>query len=186
MRKTITLLAAVAFFCGGLFAEEESIQFTDEQVERIENLAENGNSEAQFTLGVIYKEGSYGKILNHEKAFQWFLKSANQGELLSQGNVTMAYFEGKGVEKNWKEGLAWNFVLMSRGYQPANDLWNNNAKNLTREEIKQARDRAEEIQKEIKKNKEEKEEKEEKAKKEAEEKKNADSAISKPEGTITK
>ena len=182
MRKTIPLLAAVAFFCGGLFAEEEPIQFTEEQVEGIENLAEKGNSAAQFTLGVIYKEGTYGKILNHEKAFQWFLKSANQGELLSQGNVTMAYFEGRGVERNEKEGFAWNFVLMSRGYQPAIDLWNNNAKNLTREEIKQARDRAEEIQKEIEANKKAKEEKE----KEREAQKKADSAISKPEGTIAK
>ena len=134
-------------------------------------------------LGLIYGKGTYGKILNLEKAFQWFGKSAMQGHLESQKELAMAYLEGKGVEKNWKEGLAWNLILMSRGYQPANDLWNNNAKNLTREEIKQARDRAEEIQKEIKKNKEAKEEK---AKKEAEEKKNADSAISKPGGTITK
>lgn len=99
MRKTITLLAAIAFLGGELFAEEEPIQTMAEAVENIENRAKNGSSIWQFTLGGIYRKGTYGKILNHEKAFHWFLKSAKQGFTPAQEAVSLAYLDGRELKR---------------------------------------------------------------------------------------
>jgi TPR repeat protein len=41
-------------------------------------LATQGNSEAQFNLGIMYKDG-IGVPHNHVEAIKWLTKSSNQG-----------------------------------------------------------------------------------------------------------
>ena len=51
MNKTITLLAAVAFFCGGLLAEEEKLSLGEAQqmlLGAVTSLAEKGDAKFQL------------------------------------------------------------------------------------------------------------------------------------------
>ena len=55
--------------------KEEGKQFTDKGRSILQDAAEQGNAEAQFLLGMTIEF----KDKDPEQAFEWFLKSANQG-----------------------------------------------------------------------------------------------------------
>lgn len=54
------------------------------------------NVELQFYLGYAYKE-----IQDYQKAFEWFTKSADLGEIHAQNNLGMMYRDGKGVIQDY-------------------------------------------------------------------------------------
>lgn len=66
-------------------------------------LAEQGDMEAQFNLGVahyngIEKEGGKGYTAiesNYNKALEWFTKAAEQGHADAQNNLGLLYRDGK-------------------------------------------------------------------------------------------
>ncbi|ORY53168.1 HCP-like protein [Rhizoclosmatium globosum] len=71
----------------------------------------DGSPEAQFTLGVIYKNG-YGVTQNTKLAFDWFLKAANQGFESAQHTVSLMYQWGDGVEKNVEKAKHWQHKML--------------------------------------------------------------------------
>ena len=212
MRKTVTLLAAVAFFCGGLFTATGQLipdpkapylppEVLEETAEKIQREAEEGNPVSQYMLGWIFEDGQFGKTQNYKKAFEWYMKSAKQGYIDAYTSVALCYIKGIGVEINLTEAYAWSLAAKAEGDDSGRriaDGIKTHAKSW-KDIVYQSQARAEEIQKEIKANKKAKEKKaeaqkkaeesakkDEKDKKEREAQKKADSAISKPEGTITK
>ena len=212
MRKTITLLAAVAFFCGGLFTATGQLipdpkapylppEVLEETAEKIQRGAENGNPIQQYMLGFIYEDGQFGKTEDYKKAFEWYMKSAKQGYIDACSSLAICYLKGIGVEINLTEAYAWSLVAKAEGDEAGRriaEAIKTHAKDW-KSYVEQAQARAKEIQKELKANKQAKEKKaeaqkkaeesakkDEKDKKEREAQKKADSAISKPEGTITK
>ncbi len=180
MNKTITLLAAVACFGGGLFTAtgqglpeaKESYLPPEvlEEAERIEREAKAGDAKSQSLLGFLYEEGKFGKIENYQKAFEWYMKSAKQGYPPACTVVSMLLIEGKGTEKNLVEARAWYLVAKSQhgplAKSVSDDIETVWKLDLTTEDVTQSQARAEEIQKEIAANK--------KAKKDAEQKTNKD------------
>ena len=179
MRKTITLLVAVAFFCGGLSTatgqeDSKTVRMSVEVVENIKRRAEAGEPFMQWTLGAMYMRGDQtGIIKNDEKAFHWFLKAAEQGLVGAQASVALAYLE-RHDEEDMKEAYAWCLVAYSNGNEISGELYYAAAKNLKPKTRKEIQTRAEEIQREIEKNKKAK-----KAKKESEEKKAKEDAKTK-------
>ncbi len=69
-------------------------------------LAEDGNSEAQKMLGIIYDYG-HGVRANKDKAMQWYLRAANQGHPVVQYQVGAKYYRGDGVEQDIGEAASW-------------------------------------------------------------------------------
>jgi TPR repeat protein len=58
--------------------------------------AERGEKEAQFNLGLCYYYGD-GASVDYHEAFNWFLKSAQQGYDKAQCNVGRMYHSGLGI-----------------------------------------------------------------------------------------
>lgn len=65
--------------------------------------ANNGNSDAQNRIGMMYHSGKMGANKRSE-AFQWFEKSANNGNPAGMFNLGTLYYEGKGTLSNKSKG----------------------------------------------------------------------------------
>lgn len=69
------------------------------EVDEILKGVENGEADAQFRLGLMYKQGQNVKK-DDEQAAYWFKKSYEQGNAEAQFLLALAYADGYGVEKN--------------------------------------------------------------------------------------
>ena len=64
-------------------------------MEELIKKAEQGDTEAQFHLGMAYYKGD-GIEENHEKAFEWWMKAAEE-EASAMCNLGVLYRDGDGV-----------------------------------------------------------------------------------------
>ena len=58
--------------------------------------ADQGIAEAQFNLGVMYRDGQ-GVTQDYAEAVKWFRKAADQGNADAQFNLGVMYRNGEGV-----------------------------------------------------------------------------------------
>lgn len=70
------------------------------------SLAEQGNTEAQANLGLMYEIGQ-GVNKNFAEAFQWYRSAAEKGNAWAQVNLGLAYANGRGTKKDDKEAAKW-------------------------------------------------------------------------------
>ncbi len=68
--------------------------------------AGTGNADAQNQLGDAYFDG-IGIEQDRAKAFEWYLRAAEQGHGKAQYNVAYAYANGIGTQKNTSEAIKW-------------------------------------------------------------------------------
>ena len=80
--------------------------------------AYEGNTEAQYNLGVLYLEGR-GIERNLEQARNWFLKAAEKNHVEAQYNLGHLSLSGMGVEKSVQVALHWWKLSAEGGYAPA-------------------------------------------------------------------
>ena len=69
-------------------------------------LAAQGNSNAQYNLGVMYREG-HGVPQDYTEAVKWFRLAAEQGHPGAQHNLGVMYRDGIGVPQDYTEALNW-------------------------------------------------------------------------------
>ena len=62
-------------------------------------VAEQGNANAQYYLGLMYGEGR-GVAQHYNKAVSWYTKAANQDHAQAQNNLGLMYAQGRGVTQN--------------------------------------------------------------------------------------
>jgi hypothetical protein len=67
-------------------------------------LAEQGDADAQFRLGVMYESGQ-GVLRNEAEAINWYRKAAEQDDAVAQFNLGVMY--AKGVSPNHAEAALW-------------------------------------------------------------------------------
>ena len=67
-----------------------------------------------YRIGKMHCYG-LGTEQNYEKAFEWFLKSAQEGNKFSQYSLANLYYYGKGAEKNLKEAFGWYMRSAKQG-----------------------------------------------------------------------
>ncbi|SDT87089.1 hypothetical protein SAMN05216296_0086 [Pseudomonas pohangensis] len=67
---------------------------------QLQPLAEQGNADAQFNLGLMYFNGT-GVPQDDQLALKWFRLSADQGDAFAQFALGNMYFLGRAVEKNF-------------------------------------------------------------------------------------
>lgn len=68
--------------------------------------AEQGDTAAQFELGVHYMNGR-GTLQDYRKAFEWNTKAAEHGFLDAQNNLGVIYEKGQGVPQDYNKALEW-------------------------------------------------------------------------------
>jgi TPR repeat protein len=69
-------------------------------------LAEEGHSQAQITLGLMYDYGQ-GVEKSPSESMKWYQMAAEQGVPLVQHDIGVKYFQGQGVEQNYAEAAKW-------------------------------------------------------------------------------
>jgi len=77
-------------------------------------LAELGDAEAQFNLGVLYDEGA-GVEQNLTTAADWYRKAAEQGFIDAQTNLGIMYYHGLGVAPDLKAAAHWFRLAADQG-----------------------------------------------------------------------
>jgi TPR repeat protein len=81
-------------------------------------LAERGNVEAQYNVGLMYEQG-YGVSRDLKKAATWFRKAALQGEASAQYRLGSLYYQGQGVPKDLHQAAEWYNRAAEQGCPPA-------------------------------------------------------------------
>lgn len=76
--------------------------------------ADEGNSNSQFNLALMYEQG-IGVTKNEEEALRWYLKAALQGNSNAQYNLAVLYENGRGCEVNFKEAHRWYREAVAQG-----------------------------------------------------------------------
>jgi len=69
-------------------------------------LAELGDAEAQYNLGVMFDQGASVEQ-DLAQAARWYRKAAEQGFVDAQTNLGMMYYRGEGVPADLNEASKW-------------------------------------------------------------------------------
>ena len=86
--------------------EEDEDSIDPETLNKIKELANQGDAQAQCALGECYYYGD-GVYLNYDKAVNWFTKSAKQGYATAQFYLGLCYNNGEGVKKEHTQAVYW-------------------------------------------------------------------------------
>ena len=109
---------------------------------RMQQLAQQGNAEAQNLLGFMYHKGQ-GVPQNDAEAVRWFRKAAEQGEAGAQNLLGIMYALGQGVPQDQVAAYALLNVASSKGTSTvARDLV---AKELSPGQLRQAQSISQQI-----------------------------------------
>jgi TPR repeat protein len=79
--------------------------------------AEQGNRDAQYSLGVLYEEGAPGDGVpqDYEEAVKWYRKAAEQGDMFSRHLLAKMYYDGRGAPKDVVEAARWFLLAAEQG-----------------------------------------------------------------------
>jgi TPR repeat protein/uncharacterized membrane protein YhaH (DUF805 family) len=83
-----------------------------------EKLAEQGDPDAQYKLGVMYADGQ-GVVKNEHTAVQWFQKAAEQNNASAQNALGYMYDNGRSVIKNERTAVEWYQKAADQGFANA-------------------------------------------------------------------
>ena len=81
-------------------------------------LAEKGDADAQFSLGVMYKEGQ-GVPQDYKQAVSWIRKAAKQGHARAQYSLGVMYYIGQGVPQDYKQAVSWSRIAAEQDFANA-------------------------------------------------------------------
>ena len=81
-------------------------------------LAEQGNTYAQYKLGVMYDNG-HGVPQDYFEALNWYRLAAEQGDADAQFNLGVMYDIGQGVPQDFAEAVKWFRLAAAHGYADA-------------------------------------------------------------------
>ena len=84
-------------------------------------LAELGDVEAQYNLGVMYDEGT-SVVQDLGKAAEWYRMAAEQGFVDAQANLGMMYYQGQGVSRDHEQAARWLQLAADNGDTEAREI----------------------------------------------------------------
>jgi len=94
----------------GLLDIEETLQKTAKMPSIVQytqwfhKVAERGDAEAQFKLGLMYQEGQVVPSSDVE-AIKWYMRAAEQGHAYAQYNLGVMYDKGEAIPQNYTEAV---------------------------------------------------------------------------------
>ena len=103
--------------------------------------AEQGDAEAQFNLGHMYRKGQ-GVRQDDKTALKWFRLAAEQGHAEAQLVLGAMYYGGYGVSQDYITAHVWANIAAVNGREMAPELRNAIAKEMTPAQIHAAQKRA--------------------------------------------
>jgi TPR repeat protein len=97
-------------------------------------LADQGDAEAQFYLGVMYDFGN-GVPENDAEAVKWFRKAADQGRADAQLYLGIQYVMGEGIPDNSISAYVWLSMAKTQGDTTATKLLDLIKPDMTKQQI---------------------------------------------------
>ncbi len=94
------------------------IQWTEQQLNRLKELAEQGNLDAMVSLGAAYDSGN-GLAQDSHKAMELFQKAAEKGSADAMAMIGFAYAQGNGVDKDIQKAHEWLEKAAEKGQASA-------------------------------------------------------------------
>lgn len=101
-------------------------------------LAEQGNPEAQFMVGLMYRSGEEVP-LDYGEAARWMHLSAEQGHASAQAVLGMMYLKGQGVPQDLVRAHAYLSIAAYQGLEDTSDVIAGLEELMTPEDITKAR-----------------------------------------------
>ena len=124
MNKLHSLILAITLLIGSVSAATaqdfdkgfEAYDAGDYQtaVQEWRPLAEQGNSDAQINLGLMYYKG-IGVPQDYAEALKWYRLAAEEGVAVAQKNLGYLYDRGIGVPHDYAEALKWYRLAAEQG-----------------------------------------------------------------------
>jgi len=108
-KKMRTEICLLKYIC------EENVKENFKKFMEIEALAKQGNSRAQYEIGVMYYIGNNKIKQNRQKAYEWLLKSAKQGFVTAQLSLGIMYE----YDQNYQEAIKWYNMAAEQGNEDA-------------------------------------------------------------------
>ena len=109
----------------------------DKALEILSPLAEEGNAQAQNTLGLMYGEGE-GVNQDYKEAVKFCRLAAEQGDAYGQLNLGFMYANGYGVIEDYVYALMWWYIAASNGNENAKEYIEELEEMMTSSQIKEA------------------------------------------------
>ncbi len=109
--------------------------------------AEEGNDDAQFNLGVMYDIG-HGVKVDFVEAEKWYRKAADQWNDGALCNLAILYYNGDGVKRDLVQSHTYYLLAKEAGDPRASDLIQLTTEKLTKKQMAQAEQSAEQFKKE--------------------------------------
>ena len=94
------------------YSEKNSLKYTTVA-------AEYGEPDSQTLLGIIYRDGKFGKEIDYAAAYYWFKKAAKQGNATAQLMLGMLYYYGHGTAKDISKAFALIMISAATGNESA-------------------------------------------------------------------
>jgi len=89
----------------------------------VKPLADQGEAEAQFSLGVLYYEGK-GVPQDYVEAVNWCRKAAEQGHWKAQYQLAESYYKGEGVHRDYVLAYFWVSLAVISTKDESTDIVN--------------------------------------------------------------
>lgn len=110
--------------------------------EAVRKLADAGDADAQWRMGVRYHTGA-GVLQDDTQAVQWFLRAAEQGHVGAQATLGAYYWAGRGVPQDLSRAYFWSALALAQGDENSKSRLEGLASQMTRSQIAAARQQAE-------------------------------------------
>ena len=108
-----------------------------------EKAAEMRHSAARHNLAVLYEKG-LGVPIDYAKALDWYEKAANQDYGIAQFNLAVMYSVGQGTKRDLVKAYTWYAIAADRDIDGAAENSDQIAKLMTKDQLKEALERARE------------------------------------------
>ena len=101
-------------------------------------LAEQGDANAQNSLGIMYGNGD-GVTQDYAEALKWYRKAAEQGNADAQNNLGVMYANGEGVPQDHAQAHLWWNLAAAQGNEVARKNRDIVVKRMTPAQVAEAR-----------------------------------------------
>jgi TPR repeat protein len=128
----LTAAPAWADFESGL--EAYTVGSFDQAAREWQPLAEQGNKEAQYHLGLLYDEGQ-GLDRNYDLARFWYLRAAQQGYTDAYFALGDIYAAGRGTESDRSLAYHWYSMAAASGHARAKEIAGRYAPKLSTQQM---------------------------------------------------
>ncbi len=107
----------------------------------LRKLADRGDAEAQFQMGVRYHNGE-DVPQDDAQAMQWFQRAAEQGHVDAQSHLGAYYWAGRGVREDLSKAYFWSAIALAEGDENSKSRLEGLASQMTRAQVAAASQQA--------------------------------------------